>query len=61
MITKRDWDNAKDSKQEMAKLIARETELYLKEGGIITCKDGEDKYTYLEAPDGVTLTEVKTK
>ena len=61
MITKKEWDKAYKNKDTLSALIAKETELYLKEGGIITRKEGEDKYVYLEAPDGKTLKEVKTK
>lgn len=61
MITKKEWDKANKSKSALSILIAKETEKYLKDGGIITRKESEDNYIYLEAPDGKTLKQVKTK
>ena len=61
MITKIEWDNTKGNSLALSRLITRETKQYLKDGGIITRKEGEDKFVYLEAPDGKTLKKVKTK
>ena len=64
MITKEEWERTKGSKYASDTIIRRETEEYLRNGGIIRRREKGGEITKLGSLDGKSLhvvKEVKTK